>query len=100
MPYFNLHDITSSLGKVEYTLGVFIDLSKAFNTADHQILIKKVQYYGNDCTALEWSKSYFSNRKQNISSQGISESCLDIICGIPQGSIHGPLITYLKRQTL
>ena len=82
MPYFNLHDITSSLGNVEYTLGVFIDLSKAFNTVDHQILIKKLQYYGIDGTALEWFKSYLSNRKQHISSQDISKSCLDIICGV------------------
>ena len=92
MPYFNLHDITSSLGNVEYTLGVFIDLSKAFNTVDHQILIKKLQYYGIDGTALEWFKSYLSNRKQYISSQEISESCLDIVCGVPQGSILGPFI--------
>ena len=55
-------DITSSFEKGEYTLGVFIDLSKAFNTVDHQILIKK-QYYGIDGTALEWFKSYLSNRK-------------------------------------
>ena len=84
--------VTSSFEKGEYTLGVFIDLSKAFNTVDHQILIKKLQYYGIGCTALEWFKSYFSNRKQCISSQDISESCLDIICGVPQRSILGPLL--------
>ena len=57
-------DITSSFEKGEYTRGVFIDLSKAFNTVDHQILIKKLQYYGIDGTALEWFNSYLSNRKQ------------------------------------
>ena len=46
-------DITSSFEKGEYTLGVFIDLSKAFDTVDHQILIKKLQYSGIDGTALE-----------------------------------------------
>ena len=46
-------DITGSFEKAEYTLGVFIDLSKAFDTADYQILIKKLQYYGIDGTALE-----------------------------------------------
>ena len=85
-------DITSSFEKGEYTLGVFIDLSKAFDTVDHQILIKKLQYYGIDGTALEWFKSYLSNRKQYISTQEKSESCLDIICGVPQGSILGSLL--------
>ena len=85
-------DITSSFEKGEYTLGVFIDLSKAFDTIDHQILINKLHYYGIDGTALEWFKSYLSNRQQYISSQDISKSCLDIICGIPQGSILGPFL--------
>ena len=79
-------DITSSFEKGKYTLGVFIDLSKAFDTIDHQILIKKLQYYGINGTTLEWFKSCLSNRKQYIYSQDISESCLDIICGVPQGS--------------
>ena len=85
-------DITDSFEKGEYTLGVFIDLSKAFDTVDHQILIKKLQYYGIDGTALEWFKSDLSYRKQYISTQDVSENCLDIICGVPQGSILGPLI--------
>ena len=57
-------DITCSFEKGEYTLGVFIDLPKAFDTLDHQILIKKFQYYGTDGTALEWFKNYLSDRKQ------------------------------------
>ena len=60
-------DITDSFEKRECTLGVFIDLSKAFDTADHQILIKKLQYYGINGTALECFKIYLSNRKQYIS---------------------------------
>ena len=85
-------DITSSFEKGEYTLEVFIDLSKAFDTIDHGILIKKLQYYGIDGTALEWFKGYLSNRKKYISTQEISKSCLDIICGVPQGSILEPLL--------
>ena len=85
-------DVTSSFQKREYTLAAFIDLSKAFDTVDHQILIKKLQYYGIDGSTLEWSKSYLSNRKQYISSKDISEGCLDIICGVPQRSIRGPLL--------
>ena len=71
---------------------VFIDLSKAFNTADHQNLIKTLQHYGIDGTALEWFKSYIRNRKQYISSQDVSKKCLDINCGVPQGSILGQLL--------
>ena len=83
--YFNLHEILqASLKKGNIHL--------EFDTVDHQILIKKLQYYGVDGTALEWFKSYLSNRKQHISSQDISENCLDIICGVPQGSILGPLL--------
>ena len=65
-----------------YTLGVFIDLSKAFNSVDHQILIKKLQYYGVNGIPLEWLKSYLSDRKKYIASQDVSENCLDIICGV------------------
>ena len=84
-------DIISSFEKGEYTLGVFIDLSKAFDTVNIRFLLKKLQYYGIDGTALEWFKSYLSNRKQYISSQDILESWLDIIYGVPQGSILRPL---------
>ena len=71
---------------------VFIDLSKAFNTADHQNLIKTLQHYGIDGTALEWFKSYIRNRKQSISSQDVPKKCLDINCGVPQGFILGQLL--------
>ena len=65
-------DITGSPNKGEYTLGVFMDLSKIFGTVDHQILIKKLRYYGIDGTASKWFKSYLSNIKQYISSQEVS----------------------------
>ena len=56
-------NIKSSFERAEYTLGVFADLSKAFDTVDHQILIKILRYYGIEGTALELFKSYLSNRK-------------------------------------
>ena len=86
-----IRDVTGSFEKGEYTLGVFIDLSKVFNTVN-QVLIKKLRYYGIDGTAVEWFKSYRSNRKQYISSHDVSKNCLDIICHVLQGSILGPLL--------
>ena len=76
--------ITGSFEKGEYTLGVFIDLSKAFDNVHHQSLIKKLQYYGIDGPALKWFKNYLSNRKQYISSQHASENYLDIIAVFPK----------------
>ena len=64
MPYFNLPKILQTpFKKLEHTLQVFTDFSKAFNIVDHRILIKKLQFCGIDGTALEWIKSYLSNRK-------------------------------------
>ena len=85
-------DITGSFEKREYTIGVFIDPSQKFDTVDHQVLIKKFKYYESDGTALNWFKSYLSNRKQFISSQDVSKNSVDIFCGGPQGSILGLLL--------
>ena len=94
-----IRDVTGSFEKGEYALGVFIDLSKVFNTVN-QILIKKLQYYGIDDTTLEWFKSYLSNRKQYISSHDVSKNCLDIICRVLQGSILGPLLFVIYLSDL
>ena len=86
-------DITDFFEKGKNTLWVFIDLSKAFNTVDHESLIKKLQYFEIDGSALEWLKSYSCNRKQYISSQDVPENHLDIICGVLQGSILRSLLS-------
>ena len=77
----------------EYTLGIFIDLSKAFDTVDHEILISKLEYYGIKGRTLKWLTSYLSERKQCISYLDVGKTSMcSIICGIPQGSILGPLL--------
>ena len=86
-------DIYESFNKKQYTLGVFIDLSKAFDTVNHDILLKKLSYYGITGNYLKWFKSYLSNRKQCILIKVSHVSKLyDITCGVPQGSILGPLL--------
>ena len=85
-------DISKSFANGEYTLGVFIDLSKAFDTVNHHILLRKLNKYGVTGTSLAWFKSYLINRKQYIPTDEISNDFLRITCGVPQGSILGPLL--------
>ena len=84
--------ITDSFEKNMFTLGVFIDLSKAFDTVNHEILISKLENYGLDGSNLEWFKNYLTNRKQCIVYDGITTTLKHITCGVPQGSILGPLL--------
>jgi hypothetical protein len=88
-----VHEISKAFEKSQYLLGIFIDLSKAFDTVDHYILLQKLKYYGIKGTALKWLRSYLTNRKQFvISNDGYQNNYLDIVCGVPQGSILGPLL--------
>ena len=82
--------ITQSFEKNKFTLGVFIDLSKAFDTVDHTILLSKLSHYGIKGQTYKWMKSYLTNRKQFVISE--DTGLLEIICGVPQGSILGPLL--------
>ena len=84
--------INCSFEKNLFTLGIFIDLSKAFDTVDHKILITKLENYGVKGTNLQWFKSYLENRKQFIAYENFSTSYINISCGLPQGSILGPLL--------
>ena len=73
------------------SIGVFLDLSKAFDTINHDILICKLAHYGIRGVTLEWFKSYLSNRKQFVLYNSVQSSEKPISCGVPQGSVLGPL---------
>lgn len=84
--------IYDALDENEYAIGLFLDLSKAFDTVNHNILIRKLSYYGIRGLPLQWIRSYLSNRKQYVSYNGHDSNLHDIECGVPQGSILGPLL--------
>ena len=77
------------------TCGIFLDISKAFDTIDHNIQISKLYKYGIRGNTLNWFSNYLSNRYQFVSINNISSSFLSIECGVPQGSILGPILFIL-----
>ena len=84
--------IGKDLDNGKLPIGVFLDLSKAFDTLDHTILLDKLLYYGIKGTELAWFKSYLTNRTQFVSYNGTNSRTLTITTGVPQGSILGPLL--------
>ena len=84
--------IISNLDQGKLPIATFLDLSKAFDTIDHSILIHKLEYYGIRGTSLNWFKSYLSNRQQYVQFNDCTSSHSTITTGVPQGSILGPLL--------
>ena len=84
--------LLNMMDKGQVPLGIFLDLSKAFDTLDHNILIKKLEFYGVSDGPGKLLESYLSNRKQFVVFDDINSQVLDIKTGVPQGSILGPLL--------
>ena len=94
------NNIASDIDQSHLAAGVFIDLSKAFDTLDHQILFSKLGHYGVRGVALQWIRSYLSNRKQFVQIKDTRSEFYEIKCGVPQGSILDPLLFILYVNDL
>jgi len=87
--------IVTGIDKNEMTLGTFLDFSKAFDTINHVISLNKLNKYGIRGVANRLIGNYLSNRKQFVSYDNSYSETLSINCGMPQGSILGPLFFVL-----
>ena len=75
-----------------FSCGIFIDLKKAFDTVDHSILSHKLNHYGVRGIINTWFSSYLSKRSQSTQIGSTVSNKEEIVCGVPQGSVLGPLL--------
>ena len=84
--------VTMAKDQNEYSIGVFLDLMKAFDTINHRILLKKLEHYGIRGLALKLLTNYLTGRTQCVTMNGSLSDYLPLKNGVPQGSILGPLL--------
>ena len=93
----NGYDITREMDNKNFAIGIFIDLSKAFDTVDHSLLIKKMQHYGIRGISLRWFSYYLNNRTQYVSLHNCTSEILPVTCRVSQGSILGSRFVHIYK---
>ena len=87
--------ITKAIDRGEYTIVIFLDLSRAFDTINHKILVEKLDHYGVRGISNLWFQNYLTNRKQIVKYNQNRSDEMVIKSGVPQGSILGPILFLL-----
>ena len=95
-----LDQIIKSLEQDHFTIGLFLDFSKAFDTVNHTIFLDKLECYGIRGLANQWIASYLDKRQQFTTYNGHASSITEIKCGVPQSSILGPILFILYMNDL
>ena len=96
-----MNDILLAMNSRRVTLLVLLDLSAAFDTVNHEVLLKRLHTdVGIRGKFLDWVKSYLNERSQRIAVQGTMSRQFDLDCGVPQGSCLGPLLFVVFASSL
>src|SRR3977135_3127553 len=86
------NDILTSIDNKEITLLVLLDLSDAFDTVDHTILLNHLKNIGITGLVYDWFSSYLTGYTQAVFLDGVSPDSVNLTCGVPQGSVLGPIL--------
>ena len=96
-----LSEILTAVDRGDVAALILLDLSAAFDTVDHDILLRRLQYsYGVNRSANRWFRSYLYGRTQNVRLGSITSSIIHLICCVPQGSVLGPILFVLYTADL
>ena len=94
------NDILTSIDNKEITVLVLLDLSSAFDTVDHAILLNRLKNIGITGLVYDWFNSYLSGRTQAVFLDGVTSDSVNLTCGVPQGSVLGPILFNIYTQPL